>query len=173
MFKTARAVVSFTSPPWRPRPNFRPAPPARDGRFPFLHAKIMSAIRAETEPALKPRPTRQFAASAFILTTACVLLLAGIIWMRQPAITGQGPSAPAPALPDLAFNVALPSAAQVNQWTTALDAPLEKETQLVLNDAKNALNSLKNSFLPEAEKDRRSGRISRGEVRCPANRALM
>jgi len=118
---------------------------------PFLHAKVMSAIRSEANAAFEPRPSRRRSAGVLVLGTACLLLLAGILWVRHPAITGQHPSTSTPAPADVAFNVQLPSAAQVNQWTTALDKPLEKETQLVLNDAKSALNSLKNSFLPEAE----------------------
>jgi hypothetical protein len=79
----------------------------------------------------------------------CILLSSGILWMRhptgrQPLVTGVT-SVPT----ELGLTVNLPSAKQVERWTTKLDEPLHNETELVLNDAKAAINSLKNSLLPE------------------------
>jgi hypothetical protein len=50
---------------------------------------------------------------------------------------------------ELALKVNLPSVAQLDHWTTRLDAPLEQETQLVLLDARTALDTLARSFVPE------------------------
>jgi hypothetical protein len=114
---------------------------------PFLHGKIMSAIRAEEN--LNPQPARARLNWAIPVTAACLFLLAGIVWLLQPAAPSQNLSSSAAVPADQALNVTLPSAAQVGRWTKTLDAPLENETQLVLNDAKTVIHSLANSFLPD------------------------
>ena len=43
----------------------------------------------------------------------------------------------------------LPDARRLRQWTETLDRPLETEMELVVNDAKMAINSLANSFISE------------------------
>jgi hypothetical protein len=82
------------------------------------------------------------------LAAAC-LLLAGIVWLRKPTVPGQNEFGLKSVPAGLALNVNVPSATQVGQWTKTFDGPLENETQLVLNDAKAAFDSLKNSLLPE------------------------
>jgi hypothetical protein len=114
---------------------------------PFLHGKIMSAIRAEEN--LKPQPARARLNWAIPVTAACLFLLAGIVWLLQPAAPSQNASRSAAVPTAQALNVTLPSAAQVGRWTKTLDAPLENETQLVLNDAKAVIHSLASSFLPD------------------------
>ena len=44
----------------------------------------------------------------------------------------------------------LPDALQFREWTTKLDEPLANEMKLVVNDAKTAMNSLADNFLPGA-----------------------
>jgi hypothetical protein len=114
---------------------------------PFLHGKIMSAIRAEEN--LKPQPARARVNWAIPVAAACLFLLAGIVVMLQPAAPNQNVSRSAAVPAAAALKVTLPSAAQVGRWTTTLDAPLENETQLVLNDAKTVIHSLASSFLPD------------------------
>jgi hypothetical protein len=112
---------------------------------PFLHGKIMKAIRSmETEDA---RPARSRLAWAVAIGTVC-LVAAGTIWLRQPPLTDRIASQPAPAPAELALNVKLPSVDQLDQWTKSLDAPLEQETQLVLRDATAAIHTLAQGFLP-------------------------
>src|SRR6185295_13021631 len=105
----------------------------------FLHGKIMSAVRA-AEPGEAP-PVR--GRLAWAVAVAC-LLFAGLVWLRRPA--APVPNAGGPT--ELALNVSLPAAARVDQWP--LDRALEQETQFVIADAKAAIDSLKNSFLPDA-----------------------
>ena len=124
---------------------------------PFLHRKIMSAIQLEREQPLPRRPSFARWALPVVAATACAIF-AGIYWLRPPVAPVGNAAAPEPALTKLALNVNLPSEAQMNQWSAALDAPLEGETQLVLNDAKAAVDSLKNSFLPSLAPGPRHGR---------------
>lgn len=111
----------------------------------FLHGKIMAAVRSEGWP--PPRPSRRLE-WALALGTAC-LVAAGGVWLRHPPLPAQNALNPPSAPADLALNVKLPSATQVDQWTTTLDAPLEQETKLVLSDTATAINSLARGFLPE------------------------
>jgi predicted anti-sigma-YlaC factor YlaD len=117
----------------------KPAPP-------FLHGKIMSAVRSRRLAA--PRSGRRRLAWA-MAAGAAFLVTASIVWLRPSSARFQD-AAKATSLPsELALNVALPSAAQVDQWTKSLDAPLEQETKLVLLDATAAINTLARNFLPE------------------------
>lgn len=119
---------------------------------PFLHAKIMGAVRAETSSGLELRRPRRLAYGPLAVGLACLVLLAGTVWIWRPRTPAEQAQVVSRTPEELHFKVQLPSLAQVNQWTSSLDEPLENETQLVLNDAKTALTSLKNSFLPEPEK---------------------
>jgi hypothetical protein len=109
----------------------------------------MGAIRAETSLRLEQQPARRGQGVMLAVGPACLLLLAGVIWLCRPRIPAEHSSTSARPLAEL--DLKLPGIAQMNQWSSALDEPLENETQLVLNDAKTALTSLKNSFLPEAD----------------------
>jgi hypothetical protein len=112
---------------------------------PFLHGKIMAKVRLQ-ERERQPSQGRSRWAIAF--ATACVLV-AGVVFLRQPSTEKENSIASSQPPTEQALTVNLPVAKQVNQWTKNLDAPLENETQLVLNDAKTALDALKKSFLPE------------------------
>lgn len=113
----------------------------------FLHGKIMSAVRAQES--MESRSAFQRLTWQVVASVVCLLLLAGIFWMPRP--TKPNESVPRAALGqvELSFNVTLPTAAQMDQWAKTLDEPLETEMQLVINDARVAIHSLKNSFVTE------------------------
>ena len=118
----------------------------RRSASPFLHGKIMSAVRSmdKTEP--------QTGRSRLVWATAAgmmCLVAASMVWLRQPPLPDQNASKSTSAPAELALNMTLPSAAQVDQWTKTLDEPLEQETELVLRDATAAINILARGFLPE------------------------
>ncbi len=147
-FESAMATVRALSVD-SPEKNLEPSP--------FLHGKIMSVVWAERGQSARPRPGVARWALPIVAATACVII-AGTVWTRRPLAPVGNPSAAWSAPTELALKMKLPSEAQMNQWSTVLDAPLEHETQLVLNDAKAALDSLKNSFLPDLEEVPRHGR---------------
>lgn len=113
---------------------------------PFLHTKIMSAVRSQENP--EPQFERTRAGWAMAVGLVC-LIAAGVVWVRQPSVPGQDALKTASAPPKLAFNVNMPSASQMDQWTKNLDAPLEQETKLVFRDATAAINTLARGFLPQ------------------------
>jgi hypothetical protein len=111
----------------------------------------MSAIRAQDRLIAEPQTSLGRLGWVVAVGTAC-LLLTFILLRHGPLAPAQRPPVATLVQPELAFSVNLPSTAQVDEWTTALDKPLENETQLVLNDAKTVIISLKNSFLPDNDK---------------------
>jgi hypothetical protein len=114
---------------------------------PFLHGKIMSAVRSSQNAESQPEPSRRL---AWAMAVGMMLLLAaGIVWLRHPPLTDENASKSPATAPQLALNVNLPSVAQVDQWTKTLDAPLEQETKLVFRDATVAIDTLARGFLPE------------------------
>ena len=112
---------------------------------PFLHGKIMSAVRSEGN-------TRKPAAARFgwavAVSMACVVA-AGIVWLRRPPTSHQVASKPTPAPAQSVLTASVAAPTQVNQWVETSEAPLENETKLVLNDAKTAMNTLAKSLLPD------------------------
>jgi hypothetical protein len=112
---------------------------------PFLHGKIMSAVRSVDNA--RPQSGRSPLGWAMAVGTLC-LLAASMIWLRQPPLPDQNVTKSTSAGAGLALHVTLPSVAQVDQWTETLDAPLEQETKLVLGDATAAINTLARGFLP-------------------------
>jgi len=116
----------------------------RRSASPFLHGKIMLAVRSLENA--EPHPGRSRLGWAMAVGMIC-LLAASMVWLRYPPMPDQNVSKSPPA--ELALNVTLPSAAQVDQWTKTLDVPLEQETKLVLRDATVAINTLARGFLPE------------------------
>ncbi len=125
---------------------------------PFLHARIMSSI-ARADRAVDFNQTRGKSIWAVGLAAACVIM-AGVIWLRQPAPTTQPPQElvthmyrPAQFPIDLTLGVKLPDGNQVRQWTGKLDEPLETEMKMVVGDAKTVINSLAENFLPEKMKN--------------------
>jgi hypothetical protein len=113
---------------------------------PFLHGKIMSAVHSveHVEPRLGYSPLGW----AIGLGAVC-LVAASMLWLRQSPVPIRNASKSIAPAAEFALNVRLPSAAQVDQWTQTLDAPLEQETKLVLRDATAAIDTLARGFLPE------------------------
>jgi hypothetical protein len=112
---------------------------------PFLQHKIMSAIRAGEGTASRPAPRRM--APVLAIGTACVLGLAVFLQLHRPMTPPEGTPASQPVA--VALSLELPTAAQMDRWTTSLDAPLENEMQLVLGDAQAAVNALKQNLWPD------------------------
>ncbi len=113
---------------------------------PFLHGKIMSAVRSAEHAGAHHGHRRLGWGMA--VGTVC-LLAASMVWLLLPSRPDQNLAKSAAPPAELALNVTLPSVAQVDQWTKTLDAPLEQETKLVLLDATAAINTLARGFLPE------------------------
>jgi hypothetical protein len=120
---------------------------------PFLHARIMSSIANPLPVAGERRQMPGRLGWSVALVTACIFL-AGILWLRhQPSpfgLVGPLASGSAPVSSESALPVKLPDALQFREWTTKLDEPLANEMKLVVNDAKTAMNSLADNFLPGA-----------------------
>jgi len=110
---------------------------------PFLRGKIMSAIRSNAAH----RPAAARWGWAMAAGVACVAAVS-IVWLRQPPAAHPIALVSAPGQPVL--NVFTPAPpAKVDQWLKTSEAPLENEAQLVLDDAKTAMNTLAKSFLPD------------------------
>jgi hypothetical protein len=114
---------------------------------PFLQGKIMSAIRSEGDAPRQPVAARLGWAMAF--AAACVVA-AGVFWLRRPPAVHELAIKSAPAPAQAVVNVDTPPPpVRVDEWIKTSEAPLENETQLVLDDAKTAMNTLAKSFLPD------------------------
>ena len=112
----------------------------------FLQGKIMSAVRSDGNAGRKPAAARLGWAMA--VSVACVVV-AGTVWLRRPPTPHQIASKPVPVPTQQVLNASVPAPTRVNQWLETSEAPLENETQLVLNDAKTAVNTLAKSLLPD------------------------
>ena len=118
---------------------------------PFLHAKIMSFVVGS---AAHPEREANRVRFGWVLGLAMVcLLLAGVLWLRNPPAPGRSmglrASRAVTASSVFPMVMELPDARRLRQWTETLDRPLETEMELVVNDAKMAINSLANSFISE------------------------
>jgi hypothetical protein len=118
---------------------------------PFLHARIMSSVADSQSVSAERVPMPGRLGWAVALVMACILGT-GILWLRHrpspdgsvaPLASRSAPVSHEPLLP-----VKL-DALQLRQWTTKLDEPLENEMKYVVNDAKTAMNSLADNFLPD------------------------
>ncbi|HIG26352.1 MAG TPA: hypothetical protein EYQ50_00570 [Verrucomicrobiales bacterium] len=121
---------------------------------PFLDGKIVSAIqRSRLEsPASGLQTFFNWKILMGTFGTVAVLLLSLSIWLNQPSTDFVNPenqvAVPSNLLPDSFINE-IP----LNQWSRTLDrsieSTLEKEKDLILEDARNALKHLAVNFLPE------------------------
>jgi len=118
------------------------------GASPFLHGKIMSAIRSLENVQVEAQRGRSRLGWGMAAGMVC-LVAASMVWLRLSSRPDQNAAKSTASPAELALNVKLPSAAQVDQWTKTFDAPLEQETKLVLRDATAAINTLARGFLPE------------------------
>lgn len=118
---------------------------------PFLHARIMASLdrsQGETEDNRK----RGRLGWAVALGAACLLLLG--VFVRWDQTSPGSPGIPSAAKVSsttvlLPFTLKLPPVPQIREWTEKLDEPLETEMQLVVSDARTAMNSVVENLLPD------------------------
>jgi hypothetical protein len=115
---------------------------------PFLHGRIMSAVRSLENVQVDAQRGRSRLGWGMAVGMVC-LVATSMVWLRLPFQPDQSAPKSTASSAEPALNVKLPSVAQVDQWTKTLDAPLEQETKLVLRDATAAINTLARGFLPE------------------------
>jgi len=118
---------------------------------PFLHARIMASLDRSPRETEDNR-NRGRLGWAVALGATCLLLLGIFVRWDQaspasPAIHSAAEASSTTALSPLA--VRLPPVPQFREWTEKLDEPLETEMQLVVSDARTAMNSLVESLLPD------------------------
>ena len=117
---------------------------------PFLHARVMSRLRAKERPV----PSRGFqAAWGLAAAVGCAaLLLAFNVWRSRSSLpdpvartSEHGNARVALVEPSAA---AIPSVTSLMELSRTLDQPLEKEMKSVVHDAQRAMNLLAYNFLP-------------------------
>lgn len=120
---------------------------------PFLRGRIVAAIRQAAEadttiPASSPRPS-WIGGLALSLGAAAAIVIG--IAVNRPD--------PTPASAQLLSKVIQLSGEQVIEettgqsfeaWSVALNEPLESELQFVMNDARSAIDSLAENFIPKS-----------------------
>jgi hypothetical protein len=115
----------------------------------FLHTRIMAGLENAPEPGLAAGWGRSWVRPALVFGLA--LSLGAVLWVwrstRQetttPKLALSHPTAPGP----LAL---APAPAQLIAWSEKLDQPLQQEMDSVVHDARTALTSLGNNFLPSS-----------------------
>ena len=118
---------------------------------PWLERRIIAELRQEPEGA--GMAARRFPSGWPIAATAACLLLGAFLWLQQgpvphPPVAQSRPGADASAA-ELASLFELPKRADLSELSRKLNWPLETEMQLVVTDAKTAMNYLADSVLPE------------------------
>ncbi len=120
---------------------------------PFLRGRIVAAVRQAAEvdtaiPAPMPRPS--WIGGLGLSLGAAAAIVIGIV-VNRPA--------PPPASAELISKVIQLSGDQVIEettgqsieaWSVALNEPLESELQFVMNDARSAIDSLAENFIPKS-----------------------
>jgi len=118
---------------------------------PWLERRIIAELRQKPEGAgMTPR---RFPSGWHIAATAACLLLGAFVWLQNRPVPDQPvaqshPGSDASAT-ELASLFELPKRANLSELSRKLNWPLETEMQLVVTDAKTAMNYLADSFLPE------------------------
>ena len=118
---------------------------------PWLERQIIAELWKE--PDWAGRAARRFPSGWPIAATAACLLLGAFLWLHNRPVPDQPvaqshPGSDASAA-DLALLFELPNGADLSELSRKLNWPLETEMQLVVTDAKIAMNYLADSFLPE------------------------
>ena len=119
---------------------------------PFLRGRIVAAVRraAIAEPDVAPGPQFSWMGGLALTALAAALVVMGVIQQRPN---------PEPSSDKLLTSVIHFSGGQVleettgqtlEEWSVALNQPLESEIQFVMNDARTAIDSLAASFIPES-----------------------
>lgn len=120
---------------------------------PYLHGKIMGAVRRSTAPAAR----RRFGAAGWALglATGCVLLAVLVVMQtRPPRVEESGAPevvlvrTPFPLPSGSAPDLAIINGERLERWGRSFDQPLQNEIQYVLNDARGVLENLAQNFLP-------------------------
>ena len=118
---------------------------------PWLERRIIAELRQEPEEA--GRAARRFPSGWPIAATAACLLLGAFLWLQNRPVPDQPAAQSHPAsdasTAELASLFELPKEADLSELSRKLNWPLETEMQLVVTDAKTAMNYLADSFLPE------------------------
>jgi anti-sigma factor RsiW len=116
-----------------------------------LHARIMASLQ-RTQTEIEDNRNSNRPGWLVALGATCLVLL-GVYVKRDHAsrgLTGMPGAAGAySTTAPLHLTVTLPPVPQFGEWTEKLDAPLETEMQLVVSDARTAMNSLAESLLPD------------------------
>ena len=118
---------------------------------PWLERQIIAELWKE--PDWAGRAARPFPSGWPIAATAACLLLGVFLWLHNRPVPDQPvaqshPGSDASAA-DLALLFELPNGADLSELSRKLNWPLETEMQLVVTDAKTAMDHLADSFLPE------------------------
>jgi len=118
---------------------------------PWLERRIIAELRQKPEGA--GMAALRFPSGWPIAATAACLLLGAFLWLHNRPVPDQPvaqshPGSDASAA-DLALLFELPNGADLSELSRKLNWPLETEMQLVVTDAKTAMNYLADSFLPE------------------------
>ena len=118
---------------------------------PWLERRIIGELRQEPEVA--GMAARRFPSGWPTAATAACLLLGAFLWLQnRPAPdqpVAQNHPGPDTSAADLATLFELPKGPELSELSQKLNWPLETEMQLVVTDAKLAMNYLADSFLPE------------------------
>jgi hypothetical protein len=116
---------------------------------PWLERRIIAELRQEPEVAGKA--ARRFPSGWPIAATAACLLM--FLWLQNRPVpdqrVAQSHRESDASAADLALLFELPKRADLSELSRKLNWPLETEMQLVVTDAKTAVNYLADSFLPE------------------------
>jgi hypothetical protein len=118
---------------------------------PWLERRIIAEFRQEPEEA--GVAARRFPTASSIAATAACLLLGAFLWLQNRPVpdppAAQSHPGSETSVADLASLFKLPKGADLSELSQKLNWPLETEMQLVVTDAKTAMNYLADSFLPE------------------------
>jgi len=115
---------------------------------PWLERRIIAELQQEPEGG--GMAARRFPSGWPIAATAAGLLLGAFLWLQnRPVPGGQTHPGSDASAADLASLLELPKGAGLSELSQKLNWPLETEMQLVVTDAKTAMNYLADSFLPE------------------------
>ena len=121
---------------------------------PFLERKIVSTIQRSRSAPPESGLQKFFNWRILVGTfgTTAVLLLSLSIWLNQPSSDFDNPENRVAVTRNLLPNSFM-NEIPLNQWSRTLDhsieSTLEKEKDLILEDARNALKHLAVNFLPE------------------------
>jgi hypothetical protein len=114
---------------------------------PFLRARILSTLKAESSRSVEPIALRRWAGAALVSAFSLFIMIAFFVNRPGPHPARLNPAGSATeAWEQWKLRI---SPDQLLAWTERVDQPLENELNSVASDAKSALASLAGNFLPE------------------------